>query len=154
MRAKPISLKQANEYVSSLHRHHVNVHRDKFRIGVCDDNNVLRGVVQVGRPVSRHLDDGKTLEVVRLCTDGYKNACSFLYQKASRIAKEMGYERIITYILDEEIGCSLKAAGWVKEADTKGGSWNSPSRPRVDKAPICKKQRWSRKLIKEGKCRN
>ncbi len=69
------------------------------------------GVVQVGRPASRNLDDGKTVEVVRLCTDGTKDVCSFLYAKAARIAKEMGYEKIITYILESENGSSLTDAG-------------------------------------------
>ena len=72
----------------------------------------LAGVAIVGRPVSRYLDDGKTLEVNRLCTDGTKNACSFLYAAAARAARAMGYQRIITYTLDTEGGASLRAAGW------------------------------------------
>lgn len=147
MKAVPIELKDANEFVNKLHRHHNAVYRDKFRIGVQDDYGVLRGIVQIGRPVSRHLDDGKTVEVVRLCTDGCANACSFLYSRAARIAKEMGYSKIITYILNDESGHSLKAAGWVKEADVKGKHWSCPSRPRTTTAPTCDKQRWSKILI-------
>ena len=86
----PLELKVANEYVAMLHRHHDPVYRDKFRFGASLDGKLV-GVIQVGRPVSRNLDDGKTLEVVRLCTDGTKDVCSFLYSKAARIAKEMGY---------------------------------------------------------------
>ena len=145
MNAVPIELKQANAFVDRLHRHHVPVHRDKFRIG-CEVNGELVGVVQLARPVARMLDDGQTIEVVRLCTDGTPNVCSFLYAKAARIAKEMGYSKIITYILDSENGTSLKASGWHKEADTQGGSWNCPSRPRKTMAPICKKQRWGKSL--------
>lgn len=88
MNAVPMSLGKANEFVDRLHRHHVAVHRDKYRVGA-EVNGKIVGVVQVGRPVSRHLDDGKTLEVVRLCTDGTKDACSFLYSRAARIAKEL-----------------------------------------------------------------
>ena len=40
------------------------------------------GVVIVGQPVSRYLDNGLTLEVNRLCTDGTKNVCSMLYAAA------------------------------------------------------------------------
>ena len=105
------------------------------------------GVVQVGRPVSRNLDDGKTVEVVRLCTDGTKDVCSFLYAKAARIAKEMGYERIITYILESENGISLKAAGWEQETVTKGGEWNRKSRPRNTTAPTVPKKRYGKNLI-------
>lgn len=157
--ACPLELKQANAFVENLHRHHNPVHRDKFRIG-CMSNGKLVGVIQCGRPVSRNLDDGKTLEVVRCCSDGTKNVCSFLYSRVARIAKEMGYERIITYILESELGTSLRASGWHKEADNVGGiSWNTPSRPREvepiqmslfpqkRKYPAEKKQRWVKELI-------
>ena len=146
LKAVPLELKQANEFVDKLHRHHDPVYRDKFRIG-CKINDKLVGVIQCGRPVSRYLDNGKTIEVVRLCTDGTDNVCSFLYSRAARIAKELGYEKIITYILESEDGASLRASGWMKEADTNGGSWNCKSRPRNTTAPTCKKQRWARNLI-------
>ena len=157
MKAIPIELKEANEFVERLHRHHDPIHRDKFRIG-CEQNNKLVGVAQLARPVSRMLDDGKTIEVVRLCTDGTPDACSFLYGRAARIAKEMGYSKIITYILETETGTSLKASGWHKEADTVGGNWSRPSRPRdligaqeglfdqEPKYPTCDKQRWAKDL--------
>jgi len=148
MKAIPIELRDANSYVAQLHRHHDPVYRDKFRIGCIADDGHLCGVIQAGRPVSRHLDDGKTLEVVRCCTDGTKNACSFLYSRTARIAKEMGYSKIITYILDSETGISLKASGWHKEIDIKGHKWDCPSRPRSTTAPTCDKQRWS-KVLKE-----
>lgn len=141
MVAVPLELKQANEFVARLHRHHPPVHRDKFRVG-CEEDGKLVGVVQIARPVARGLDDGKTVEVVRLCTDGTSNACSFLYSRAARIAREMGYSRIITYILDTETGASLRAAGWHFDGMTQAKTWNCPSRPRQTKAPTCAKQRW------------
>lgn len=145
LKTVPLTLDEANAFVAQYHRHHKPVHRDKYRVG-CTLDGKLCGVVQVGRPVSRVLDDGLTVEVVRLCTTGEKNVCSFLYAKAARIAKEMGFESIITYILNEEDGKSLKAAGWQKECDTKGHSWNCPSRPRSTSAPECGKQRYRRWL--------
>ena len=158
--AKPLELKEANNFVAKLHRHHSPVHRDKCRVGCMTKDGKLHGVVQIARPVSRVMDDGETLEVVRLCTDGYKNACSFLYSRAARIAKELGYQHIITYILESESGLSLKAAGWHLEKEScGGGSWNTPSRPRdlmtnqIDlfgaakpKYSTQKKQRWGRGL--------
>ena len=147
MRTIPIELKRANEFVENLHRHHKPVHRDKFRIGCQTDDGHLCGVIQCARPVNRNLDDGKTIEVVRCCTDGTKNACSFLYSRMAQIAKIMGYERIITYILETESGTSLKASGWEYEGMTAGGSWDCPSRPRKTDAPQCKKQRWVRRLV-------
>lgn len=103
MIAVPMELKDAQNFINAHHRHHQASHRDKFRIAASDGKNIV-GVIQVGRPVSRVLDDGKTLEVLRLCSTGEKNVCSFLYSRAARIAKEMGYEKIITYILQSELG--------------------------------------------------
>lgn len=131
MKTIPMELKEVNEFVQKFHRHHAPVHRDKIRFGVLDDTGRLCGVIQLARPVSRHLDNGKTIEVVRCCTDGTFNACSFLYSRAARVAKELGYEKIITYILESECGSSLKASGWHLEAENVGGgAWNTPARPR------------------------
>lgn len=146
--AIPLELAAANEFVSDLHRHHDPVYRDKFRVGALVDGKLV-GVVQVGRPVSRYLDNGENIEVVRLCTDGTKNVCSFLYAKAARIAKEMGYKKIITYILESESGASLKAAGWEQETVTNGGDWNRKSRPRNTTAPTVPKKRYVRILKEE-----
>lgn len=155
----PVSLKQANDYVETYHRHHLKTQGHKFSIGV-EDNGKLVGVCIVGRPVSRHLDDGKTLEVTRLCTDGTYNACSILYSRSAKIAKDMGYSKIITYILQSESGSSLKASGWVCDGEAGGGNWSVPSRPREiissqlslfpqkEKYPTEKKTRWI-KVLKE-----
>ena len=142
----PISLKQANDYVLKHHRHHSKVQGCKFCIGVVDDKNELRGVAIVGRPVSRFLDNGLTAEVTRLCTDGYKNACSFLYAACSRIAKNMGYDRIITYILATEKGTSLKASNWTCNGPCGGGNWNVASRPRKNSTYTDKKVMYSKIL--------
>lgn len=83
------------------------------------------GVVIAGRPVSRHLDDGWTLEITRLCTDGSKNVCSFLYSAAWRAARDLGYRHMITYILQSEPGTSLEASGWhLMDADCGGLNWS------------------------------
>lgn len=146
---KAVSLKQANEFVQSLHRHHKKVQGHKFSIGAYNSEDKLVGVVIVGRPVARMLDDGRTVEVTRLCTDGTFNACSFLYGAAAKAAKELGYSSIITYILSEEPGTSLKGAGWICEGEFGGGTWNRPNRERTDKAPITPKHRYRKLLIKQ-----
>lgn len=86
---QPISLREANAFVAKHHRHHKPPQGAKFAIGVNDGERV-RGVVIVGRPVSRMLDDGYTAEVTRLCTDGAYNACSMLYGAAWRAARGWG----------------------------------------------------------------
>lgn len=120
MNAVPLSLTEANQYIAEHHRHHKPVSRDKFRVG-CEVDGNLVGVACVGQPVARKLCDGYTLEVTRCCTNGTKGVCSFLYSRCARIAKEMGYRKIITYILEEESGTSLKASGWHCESKKCGG---------------------------------
>lgn len=107
---RPIGLKQANSFIIKLHRHHKEVQGHKFSIGLFDKERLI-GVAVCGRPVSRRLDDGTRLEVTRVCTDGTRNACSMLYGRCARIAKEMGWVEIQTYILKSETGVSLRAAG-------------------------------------------
>lgn len=135
IRACPISFKDAARFVLEHHRHHTPPVGHKFSIGAVADG-VLVGVVIVGRPVARRRDDGLTLEVTRLCTNGHKNACSFLYGASARAAFALGYARIGTYILKSEPGTSLVAAGWKLIAETPGNSWSVPSRPREDKHPL------------------
>ena len=104
------------------------------------------GVAIVGRPVSRYLDNGKTLEVNRLCTTGEKNACSFLYGASARAAKALGYEKIITYILDSESGASLKAAGWNCAGLAGGKRWTGKRTPKEDLYPAQIKLRYEKTL--------
>lgn len=141
----PITLRAAQAFVAEHHRHHRAPRGHKFSISVLDDGQLV-GVVIVGRPVSRMLDDGFTAEVTRLCTLGAKNACSILYAAAARAAKAMGYRKIVTYILESEDGTSLRAAGWVCEGPAGGGSWDRPSRSREDVSPTDPKVRWSKAL--------
>ena len=139
-----MTLKAANEYVAERHRHHKPSTGHKFSIGLMD-NNKLIGVAICGRPVARGSDNGFTLEVNRLCTDGSENACSKLYGACARIAKEMGYKKIQTYILNDEPGISLKASGWVMEVVTAGGQWKyTNGKPRRTDQPTEPKQRWAR----------
>ena len=138
----PLSLDAANEFVRQHHRHHAPVIGHKFSIGAADEDGGLRGAAIVGRPVSRLRDDGWTLEVTRLVTDGTPNACSALYAAAWRAARAMGYARIGTYILADEPGTSLKAAGWKCLYETPGRSWTCPSRPREDKHPLGARTLW------------
>lgn len=130
LQIRPIDLKGARAFVSEHHRHNRPPVGHKFSIA-CYDGDRLCGVVMVGRPVARELDDGLTLEVNRNCTDGTYNACTMLYGAACRAAKALGYKRIVTYTLESEPGTSLKASNWKMEAENVGGgTWNTPARPR------------------------
>lgn len=148
----PITLKEANDMVKLLHRHHKPVVGHRFSICVCDKKtgNTV-GVAIVGRPVARMTNQHSECEVTRLVTDGTKNACSILYARCARIAREMGFCGIQTFILETEPGTSLKAAGWKFMGMTSGGSWNRPSRNgRRDDQPQCRKQVWRKSLIAQA----
>lgn len=143
---KPITLKTANEFVQQYHRHHKPTVGHKFSIGVSDGEKIV-GVAICGRPVSRHLDDGWTLEVNRLCTDGTRNACSILYSASARAAKAMGYKRIVTYILESENGASLRASGFHCEGIAGGKEWTGVRKPSdCNLYPHEMKQRWVKDL--------
>ncbi len=137
----PMTLREANAYVEQHHRHHGPVPGQKYSIGLSDGEKIV-GVAIVGRPVSRHLDDGWTLEVNRLCTDGTKNACSMLYAAAWRAARAMGYKRLVTYIMESENGASLRAAGWKCVGQAGGLRWTGERRPEVDLYPAQMKIRF------------
>ncbi|WP_342505884.1 XF1762 family protein [Sporosarcina sp. FSL K6-2383] len=145
-KVKPISFKSAKEFVTKHHRHHKAPQGHKYSIALTDGDSVI-GVAIAGRPVSRHLDDGITIEVTRCCVlPGFKNAVSKLYAAIVNAAKAMGYSKVITYTLCEENGVSMKGAGFKREARSPGGTWDSHSRPRIDKHPTVPKYRWSKVL--------
>lgn len=110
----PVSLAEANAFVAQHHRHHKPVTGHKFSIGCTADGRIV-GVAIVGRPVSRYLDNGLTLEVNRLCTDGTKNACSMLY-----------------------------AAGWTCAGLAGGKRWTGSRRPAADLYPAQMKYRYEK----------
>lgn len=126
-----IELKSANQFVAEHHRHHGTVVGHRFSLGcIRREDQGLCGVAIVGRPLARKINDETTVEVLRLCTDGPPNACSALYGACLRAASALGYQRIITYTLEDEPGTSLKAAGWTFGYRTAGGAWTRNGRPR------------------------
>jgi hypothetical protein len=138
----PCDFRTACEFVAAHHRHHKPPQGHKFSVAVADEAGQMRAVCMLGRPVARGNDDGTTLEVTRLASDGCPNACSCLYAAARKAAMALGYLRLITYTLDSEPGTTLRAAGWKLIGLRGGGSWSCASRPREDKHPTVQKQLW------------
>lgn len=124
IRVVPITLPTANRYVSSLHRHHAPLPGGFawFCVGAVVDEQMC-GVAIAGRPTNRNNDDGFTVEVLRVATDGTEHAPSALLGACARAAKAVGASRIITYTLDSESGASLRGAGWVREKDGIQSWW-------------------------------
>ena len=160
----PTTMPRTNDCIAAWHRHHapmetlmngtvrVNKGMAWFCLAAVAEGEVV-GVAMVGRPSNRNSDDGQTLEVHRVATNGTMNASSALLGACARTAQAMGASRIITYTLEVEPGTSLRAAGWQEEARgietcwTKGkgkarpgGSGNTIWRPHMD----VKKVRWAK----------
>lgn len=147
MRIVPLTLREANNLVGHLHRHHAPVQGHRFSIGLVYENRLV-GAAIIGRPVAPATEQFSTAEITRLVTDGTPNACSALYGAAARICREMGFDSIQTFILDSEPGTSLKASGWIKAHKTRGGDWYEPSRHARSRSdqPQGPKVKWVRLL--------
>lgn len=142
MELRPISIRAAMRVVDEWHRHLEKPQGAKSAIAAWQDGRVV-GVALVGRPVSR-MDqrDWRNGEVVRVATDGTKNACSFLYARAKRLLQAMGYQRCLTKTLPEEGGASLRAVKAKYLGRSRGGSWDRVNRRRRSRAPKQPKLRW------------
>lgn len=128
----PLTQRQARDACQRWHRNNAPPVGDLFRVGAADGDTLV-AVGIAGRPVARHFDDGRTVEVLRVSSDGTPNTTSMLYAALSRAAFALGYRRVITYTQAGESGSSLRAAGWrvVAERPARSG-WSSVSRPRDD----------------------
>jgi hypothetical protein len=151
---RPLPLREANRYVAAHHAHHGPARGCVFCVG-CYDGERLCGVAIVGRPVSRNLQDGRTLELTRVCTDRTPHAASKLIAACTRAAFAIGCSRVVSYVLAEEQGTSYRAAGWAPVAASGGGTWDRVQRPRTEelagllgltpKHPEGPKVRWERR---------
>lgn len=144
----PLELAEANALVARWHRHHQPAVGHRFSIGAVDPDGTVHAAAIVGRPVARLAGSPReVLEVVRLVSDGTPNACSILYAAAARAGRALGFTRIQTYILADELGTTLKASGWVCEGAAGGGQWkHTDGRPRRTDQPVGLKARWARTL--------
>ena len=150
---RPCSIQEARAFVGTHHRHSLPPTSGLFAVAV-EQNGQIVGVGIAGRPVSRVLADGLTVEITRIATTGAKNACSMIYGALCRAGKALGYERAITYTLESESGTSLRASGWVVDGRSPGGrTWHTPGRPRRETdlfgkplTPTEAKTRWVRYL--------
>ena len=98
LNVQPTTWKEACAITRRWHRHYSLPQDWKFGIAVSNRKKIV-GVVMIGRPVARHLDNGWTLEITRLCTDGTKSAASMLLEVARRVTFALGDRRLITYTL-------------------------------------------------------
>lgn len=153
----PCDLMAAKQYVYKHHRHNLPPKIARFAVAI-RQGGVTVGVGIAGTPKARALDNGVTLEILRSCTDGTDNANSMIYGALSRAAKALGWHKVVTYNLKAESGASLKAAGFVIEAELPHREgWDTPTRPRYNQdlfgnrvTPEGPKRRWARYLTAEA----
>lgn len=144
MTVRPLPIKTAIKFCRGVHRRLPVVVGGMWSLGLYSRlGEVLHGVAIVGRPSARLLDDGTRLEVTRVAVEaGVANGCSKLYGAVSRVGREMGARDMLTYIHGDELGTTLRAAGWIEDTETDGGEWSRTGRQRqlaVDPNP---KRRW------------
>jgi hypothetical protein len=141
----PIDQDDAKAFIKLIHRHNKDLEGMKFQVGLAFEGEIV-AVGVGGRPVAHELQDGFTVEINRVASDGHANANSKLYGALCRAAFALGYRRVITYTLKRESGVSLRAAGFVVVAEVKGREWDTKSRPRVKKGgpQLEMKLRWQR----------
>lgn len=142
----PIRISKAKLHIKAFHRHHPPPVGGLFAIGVAVEGGSVVGVAVVGRPVSRKLDDGWTVEITRLCVEPLApmGACSKLIAACRKAAKSLGYRRLFTYTLPEEGGASLRGAGMDGDGPTGLPRWST--RPGRSTANGGIKMRWSAQL--------
>lgn len=147
LRLVPCTITYAKQYVRHHHRHNPKLLSGLFAVA-CESvaTGQLVGVAVVGRPVSKELQKQGYVEAVRVCTDGTRNACSFLIARARRASVALGYDpkKFITYTLVDEGGASVRGAGLRVAKCLEARSWAeaSVSRPREDKHTIGERFRW------------
>jgi hypothetical protein len=147
----PLSLKEANEFVTKYHRHNKKCAGHKWSVGAIYQGKLV-GVIIVGRPVARKLDNRFTLEVNRNCVldNAPKGTCSFLYAKAIKIWQSMGGKKLITYTLNTESGSSLRAVDFNKETTVqtfkKNTGWTTRENRVWQKVQSIPRIRWSKEF--------
>jgi len=142
MVVRPISLRQARQFVQEHHRHHDMPQGGLWALALMR-NDQLVGVAIAGRPVSRVLQRKGYCEIVRVCVlPNVPNGCSMLYGRCRRVSQAMGYAKTVTYTLPSEGGASLRASNFRDTGETSGGSWSRASRQRIDSHPLDRKTRW------------
>lgn len=155
---RPTTIKKANEFIKTFHRHHRPTVRNNGRwaLSAHDLHGRLVGVVIAGNPVSPHLMDGVTIELTRVCVrdEAPKGTCSFLLSRCCKIWKDMGGGKVITYTLNTESGASLRGAGWSEAGIVKPHNrWQKRSKiDGIERANLhiysLKKTRWE-KVVRE-----
>lgn len=147
---QPLPVRAACDEVWILHRHLPRVVGGLFACALWVDGTRV-AVAIASLPKAPQSNDGFTVEISRLASDGHRNACSRLYGALCRAAAAVGYRRAITFTRLDEPGTSLVAAGFTDDGLTREQSWDRPSRSRS--AERSQVRRWVRRLREPRRAR-
>ena len=155
---RPVTLPAARAFVARPPAHCGPPVTWRFGVAVWNGHTMV-GVAMVGNPVARAFNGRGVLEVNRLCVRRDMpralawNAASMLYGWCAREAERRGWAKIITYTRTDEEGMSLVAAGWAREAITRGRGWHSRTRQRSNTNGWIDKVRWGKHLRPRRACK-
>jgi hypothetical protein len=145
IRVVPFTVKAAQRFVREHHRRLPKVQGGMWAVGVIGTGWTV-GVAIVGLPPRMAMRGAERLVVLRLAVappaEGDGATCSKLYGACARAARAMGCVDLWTYVHIDEPGTSLRASGWIRDGETKGGEHNRVSRPRAPAADPRPKVRW------------
>ena len=145
LRLRPCTVRRSTAlgFVQEVHRRLPHLQGGLWAISVRSGGDIV-GVAIVGHPsqvqTTPEMDHLRILRVAVL--PGYKNACSMLYGACWRAARAMGATSMDTFTHLDELGTSLRAAGWVDGGLTAGGEYDRPSRARTKQVDASPKRRW------------
>lgn len=99
--ALPLTRTEVKAFIAQHHKHHLPPIGWVFQVALARAHKVVGGAT-VGRLVARLLDTGVAAEVTRCCViegSAERDAASRRYGACWRIAREMGYQPLITNTL-------------------------------------------------------
>jgi hypothetical protein len=140
MQLRPTSVKAAMAVVRDWYRHLDAPQGAKFAVSAWKGDRCV-GVALVGLPIARKANNGWTAEVIRVASDGTRNACSFLYARAKRATQALGCRRVLTKTLPYESGASLRAVAAKELGIARAQQWDRANRRRR-RRPAEPKLRW------------
>jgi len=146
LRVRPVTLKEAMEFVHAKHSHLDRPQFGLFAVGV-EAAGTLVCVAILGRPTARLIGNATpsayVAEVTRVASDGSTpHAASKALAALTRTAFALGWTRLVSYTLLGEAGTIYRACGWHPTAISRGGEFDRPSRRRKPAQQPGRKVRW------------
>jgi hypothetical protein len=140
-----VSVDDADAFLTWHYRHHPPPAGALFALGIARaSEDRLLGAIIAGRPVPPAQDDGATVEITRVGTDGSPHVEVALYRAVWKVVRACGYHCLITHTHVGQIRLGLRQVGVrpVAALPPRAGS-HTPRRARTDRGVdgVCR-TRW------------